>query len=80
MLPFNVLMIKVLTGSFGQLLADMKLSKRKLVPQETTTPRKRKVDVSDIVVTRGVRPRMENMSIGGEEGGIGGGESSKMML
>ena len=72
-------MINVLTGSFGQLLANMKL-KRALVPQEmATTPRKRKVDVSDIVVSRGVRPRMENMSIGGEEGGTGGGESSKMI-
>ncbi|KIM84225.1 hypothetical protein PILCRDRAFT_6500 [Piloderma croceum F 1598] len=63
------------------LLADMKLSKRMLVPQESvTTPRKRKVDVSDIIVSRGVRPRMENMSIGGREGGEGVGESSKMIL
>ncbi|KIM71745.1 hypothetical protein PILCRDRAFT_16770 [Piloderma croceum F 1598] len=63
------------------LLADMKLSKRMSVPQESvTTPRKRKVDVSDIVVSRGVRPRMENMSIGGREGGEGVGESSKMIL
>ena len=74
-------MINVLIGSFEQLLADMKISKRVTVPQETAiTPQKRKVDVSDIVVSCGVRPRMENMSISGGNGGTGGGESSKMML
>ena len=77
----SAFMMDVLTRSFGQLLADIKLSKRMSVPQESaTTPRKRKVDVSDIVVSRGVRPHMENMSIGGREGGEGVGESSKMIL
>ena len=74
-------MINVLIGSFEQLLADMKISKRVMVPQETAiTPWKCKVDVSDIVVSHGVRPHMENMSISGGDGGTGGGESSKMML
>jgi hypothetical protein len=58
----------------------MKLSKRASAPGEmTTTPRKRKVAASDIVIGRGVRPRMEDMSIGGEGGGKEGG-SSKMVL
>jgi len=72
--------MSVLTDAFGQLLANLKPSKSAseshgIVPM----PRKRKLGVDDIVVGRGVRARMENMSIGENEGEKGG-ESSKMVL
>ena len=72
--------IPLLTNTFGQLLANMKPSKSASAFQGmATTPRKRKVGVDDIVVGRGVRPRMQDMSIGEKEGEKEG-ESSKMVL
>ena len=59
----------------------MKLSKHALVAQEAmATPRKRKIDVRDIVVDRAVRHRMENMSMGGKEDENRSAESSEMVL
>ena len=43
------------------------------------TPRKRNVNIDDIIVGRGVRPCMQDMSIGENEG-KNGRESSKMAL
>ena len=58
----------------------MKPSKRALAPQEkATAPRKRKVAMSDIVVSHGVRPRMGDMCISEKESGKDG-ESSRMAL
>lgn len=70
----------LLMGIFVQLLAEMNLSKHASPSEETVNaPRKRKVGISDIVVSRGVRPCMENMSLSEDEG-EGGGESPKMVL
>jgi len=80
MYAFRSCVILSLTDTFGQLLANMKPSKKALAFQGmVATPRKRKVGVEDIIVGRGVRPRMQDMSMGGNKG-EGGGESSKMAL
>jgi hypothetical protein len=72
--------MSVLTDTFGQLLANLKPSKSASESHGmVSTPRKRKLGVDDIVVGRGVRARMENMSIGENEGENGEG-SSKMVL
>jgi len=77
---FRSCAMTMLTDIFGQLLANMKPSKPASVSQAmASTPRKRKLGVDDIVVGRGVRPRMEDMSIGEHEGEKGEG-SSKMVL
>jgi len=58
----------------------MKLSKPASVSEAmATTPRKQKLGVDDIVVGRGVRARMEDMSIREHEGKNEEG-SSKMAL
>ncbi|KIM83356.1 hypothetical protein PILCRDRAFT_7287 [Piloderma croceum F 1598] len=64
----------------ASLLANMKPSKSVSELQDMTiTPRKCKVSIDDIIVGRGVRARMQDMSIGESEGGKVG-ESSKMVL
>ena len=77
---FRTCVIPLLTDTFVQLLANMKPSKSASVFQGmAATPRKCKVAVDDIIVGRGIRPRMQDMSIGGNEGEEGEG-SSKMAL
>jgi hypothetical protein len=77
---FQSCVMAMLMDTFGQLLANMKLSKPASVSQGmASTPHKRKLGVDDIVVGHGVRPRMEDMSIGEHEGEKGEG-SSKMVL
>ena len=72
--------IPLLMDMFGQLLANMKPSKSASVFQGmAATPRKCKVGIDNIVVGYGVRPHMQDMSIGENEGEKGG-ESSKMVL